>query len=317
MNDKLLYLREQLLQEAYSGSVFYWAKPTMNFLKENRIALTPFFMDDDAIEKEPSAKKKLYFISTSRIKFGGYSLSNFNENNIGVIVELDGGVLSYTMKSKPIDYWGKDFRKYEGINPEETKYRRMVNNENEERFYSDNPYLQPLSKYVKNIFVYCPKFNEHDYDKLDEKDIKNRNFIREMSEKAEALGVTMLITDNSSEFKVLRGKTFKQEKSYKNKYATLVKAIKEGKAPQDNSLKEFREYQGQVDSYGKNSSYAQRTLKELTKDMKYQLGSFRAKNKELIHETLALMKKYNKKDFESFITWASEYLYGKKQEAEK
>lgn len=309
MKSKLLLLREELLQETYTGDVYYWAKPTMNFIKENKIALSPFFTDGDALDKSVNPKKKMYYLSTSRIKFGGYSLSNFNENHIGVIAELSGPALSQHMSNKPVNYWGDIGRKYVGVNPKETKHRRMVNDENEERFFSDNPYLQPLSKYVKAIYVYCPGFNKPTEELTDEEH-KNRMFVNEMASRSASIGVKFLITDNPKEFKVLKGKTFEEKGSSSSPYIALATAIKnKTKNPSDKILEPFKKLATHKKYYGASSlSYTDKLTNEVSK-MRNYIRNKRFKEQELVNELIALMKKSNKRTFEEFINWAIDQLY--------
>ena len=309
MNDKLLLLREELLQETYTGNVYYWAKPTMNFIKENKIALSPFFTDGDALEKNVNQKSKMYFLSTSRIKFGGYSLSNFNENHIGVIVELDGPTLSQHMSHKPVNYWGDIGKKYVGVNPKETKHRRMVNDENEERFFSDNPYLQPLSKYVKAIYVYCPGFYKK-FEERTDKEFEFKRLVEDMASKAGSLGLKFLITDKPNEFKVLRGESLKEADTYGKKYATLVYALKAGKKnPNNPELKGFRKLAVDKARYGESSFSYKDKLKDEERNLHNYFKRNRFKEQELVNELISLMKKSNNRTFEEFINWAIDQLY--------
>ena len=309
MNDKLLLLREELLQETYTGDVYYWAKQGMNFLKENKIVLSPFFTDGNALDKSVNQKSKMYFLSTSRIKFGGYSLSNFNENHIGVILELDGSALSQHMSHKPVNYWGPAFRKYEGVNPKETKYRRMVNDENEERFFSDKPYLQPLKKYVKAIYVYCPGFYKKSEER-NEKEYKDKRFVEDMADRAGSLGLKFLITDKPNEFRVLKGESLKEVNTYGKKYASLVYALKAGeKNPKNPELKSFKELATDKKYYGEHSLSYKDRLGDEERALHNYFRNNRFKEQELVNELISLMKKSKKRDFRSFLDWAISQLY--------
>ena len=90
--------------------------------------------------------KKFYYISTSRIKFGGFS-NSFPENNIVNIV-LNGRKFNERYKGGPVDYWGYDFRKQA---PD--MQSKLRHDENEERVFSDNPEIQDASKYILEIHV--------------------------------------------------------------------------------------------------------------------------------------------------------------------
>jgi len=97
-------------------------------------------------------RKKFYYLSTSRIKFGGFTRSNFHKNGSMVILVLDGKKLNNNFKAISVNYWS-GFKSYE-ID------RMLKNNENEDRIISDKPYIDNFKKYILEIHIYIPINNE-------------------------------------------------------------------------------------------------------------------------------------------------------------
>lgn len=89
--------------------------------------------------------EKFYYFSVSRIKFGGY-VRSLGKTDV-VIMVIDGGKFNQRYKGGPVDYWGQEFRKAA------TGEQRLRNDENEERVFTDDPYIPNATKYIKEIHI--------------------------------------------------------------------------------------------------------------------------------------------------------------------
>ena len=294
---EVINIEKSFLTETYTGDVFYWVESaSKNFLDENRITLNPYVYDSEVL-KSNNPKKKLYFLSTSRIKFGGYSLSEFYNKNIGIILVLDGNKLSERMSNRSVDYWGKNFRGV-GDTQEKRKYTEMKYNENEERFFSDTPFLAPLNKYVKAIYVYCPAYEKDYKDRTDEESDLFFKVIK-MAKRASSLRVPFFVTGKESEFKVLKGEELKSA-DYGTIIPDLIHAIKTKTPPTNKNLKFLKDY-----SYYKNESIFRERAKEIHGDLRNMMDL----EKDVMHEFLELMRKSGNRDISSFLKWTSKLLY--------
>ena len=143
-----------LLTEATSN--LYHLTNTGALLKisqQNAIALT-FAPSTNADNK--SSKYSFYF-SMSRVPNGGYTMSSTYHKNTSVILQLDGNLLNQSYKISPVNYWGTEFTKID------RKY-----NENEDRLWSNKPFIENANKYIKSCHIYIPKEqqNEHCVDNI-------------------------------------------------------------------------------------------------------------------------------------------------------
>ena len=110
----------------------------MKILQQDKIRMRPYVGQEAEIAI--GKNKKLYFLSTTRSKRGGYTTAN---KNYGVFT-LDGRKLAQRYKGSPIEYWGADTR---NIDPE----RRTT--EMEDRIYGDKPEIPNFSKYIKDVHI--------------------------------------------------------------------------------------------------------------------------------------------------------------------
>ena len=111
-------------------------------------------------------KKKKFYMSLTRQKNSklGYSRSN------PVRITLDGNLLNYRFKGKPINYWGASMGKNSYFaNPsaygtgDKIDYYQS-NTENEDRLFSNEPVIYNFHKYVKRIDVLIDRENENDME---------------------------------------------------------------------------------------------------------------------------------------------------------
>ena len=135
----------------YSDLLYHATKTEtlLEILKEDKIRMSPDLGAEYKLDSkmQKSNKFRPYFLSLSRVKFGGYARTIKPESL--AIIALDGQKLKTKYAGEPVDYWGPSYRNIETRDTEQ----RMKYNENEDRIYSDHPYLEPLSKYVLGIHV--------------------------------------------------------------------------------------------------------------------------------------------------------------------
>lgn len=90
---------------------------------------------------------EVFYFSCSRIKTGGYA----RERQGGAVTfRLDGVALGHNYSGSPVDYWGPEYRKaadYHG---------KLKMDENEDRIFTDKPYIRPAHRYIEEVHVLVP-----------------------------------------------------------------------------------------------------------------------------------------------------------------
>jgi hypothetical protein len=81
-----------------------------------------------------------YYMSLTRSRLGGYHSKRLNPG--GVLLTLDGDKLNQRYKSKAIDYWGEESRKYKN-----GAY------EMEDRLFSNEPIIKNARQYIKDVSI--------------------------------------------------------------------------------------------------------------------------------------------------------------------
>lgn len=92
--------------------------------------------------------QKLYYLSTSRSKLGGFAL---DPSHMAAILVLDGRRLSESYSGSPVDYWGPDWKKAARESKNPSQLMKLA--EMEDRVWSDDPYIEPASKYIKEVHI--------------------------------------------------------------------------------------------------------------------------------------------------------------------
>jgi hypothetical protein len=176
-------------------------------LKDKKIHMTSNLgtSADKLYKKE---KFKPYYFSMSRVKFGGFA-QTIGEEWIATLV-MDGRALKEKYYGRSVDYWGEDWRKTadESAKKSGDKSRRLVYDENEDRIYSDKPFIEPLNKYIKEIHVMLcdlcirnlkrEKLSDSDHSKM--YDMMCR--YSDISKYSRSFGIPCYFYDNFSAFKV-------------------------------------------------------------------------------------------------------------------
>lgn len=117
-----------------------------SIIKTDKFKLTPDVAS--TAETDIGSRGKVFFMSTTRHKLGGYSLSMRSGSTT---IVLDGDKLGQRYSGKPVDYWGHDFRK---IDP--------TKGEAEDRIYSSERFIENAHSYIKEVHIYADIENPDD-----------------------------------------------------------------------------------------------------------------------------------------------------------
>ncbi len=113
-----------------------------SILTKDRFELKP--SEGTLAEQSLNAKSKPYYMSTTRIRTGGYSQGNIY--NKSVVLVLSGTKLAMKYAGGPIDYWG--LLSY----PDEAS--RAKRYEAEDRIFSESPFIAPAHKYIVEVHAH-------------------------------------------------------------------------------------------------------------------------------------------------------------------
>lgn len=109
-----------------------------NILKTDKFKLTPDI--GTQADQNLGHKTKVYYLSTTRHKLGGYGLSVGNGTTT---IVLDGIKLGQRYSGSPVDYWGPEFN---AVNPRKA--------EAEDRIYSNDRYITNATSYIKEVHMF-------------------------------------------------------------------------------------------------------------------------------------------------------------------
>lgn len=294
----------QTIEESVSSEVFYFTalRGLEGMLATNKINLSPF-RDNNTADGALRGKQKMYFLSTSRVKFGGYSMSKFYDKHISATLVLNGAALNEKHSSKSVDYWGKAMR-----NPEQPddsansrnrrKHIEMHNNENEDRIFSDEPNLTPLKKYVNSINVFCPNyFNENRNDE----EFKLYGTVTKLAERAKQLGVEFLIYDNPLYFKTLRKGKKEDVGDYSTTISDFTKMAKTGVYNSNNkNFRDIKEYEYSL-HYGDTKERAALRLKDLIGTLSNSMGGKDENDRIPLEEFISTMRQFKCRNIKDFV----------------
>jgi hypothetical protein len=136
----------EYLDEGLSPVLYHYTRPDSfhKMVKQDRFFLNATIAND---ADENLGNQKVWFLSTARLKTGGYAVGEFYEGTYHVIIEIDGRKISQNYSGRPVDYWGADFKRIDPV-----KYNEM-----EDRVFADEDHIPNLKKYVKSVHIYIPK----------------------------------------------------------------------------------------------------------------------------------------------------------------
>ncbi len=146
-----------ILNERLSSVLYHFTRigSLYNILKSDSFKLRSSY----GRSSDDKHRTKKFYLSCTRQRSGllGYSRS-FN-----VRITLDGDLLNHRYEGGAIDYWGKSMGKQSYYDKE--KYNKVdyyqSSTENEDRIYSDVPFIKNASKYIKRIDILCKNLDNN------------------------------------------------------------------------------------------------------------------------------------------------------------
>jgi len=132
---------KQYLNEMASSMVYHATSLISlgKILKTNSIKLTTD-IGQSSEERFRGKKKNYYYLSTTRLKYGGY---HFGEDMASAVMKLNGEKLNQRYSAKSVDYWGRNT----------TIAFRQKDDEAEDRIYSPKPTIEQFNKYIEEIHI--------------------------------------------------------------------------------------------------------------------------------------------------------------------
>lgn len=132
----------ELITEGLSPVLYHYTNTNaaLDIIKSNSFKLAA--SSGTHSEEQLRSGDRVYYLSTTRHKMGGYHLDN---NLTGVMLNLDGKKLGERYKGKPVDYWGPDWYGA-GRKGYETR-------EAEDRVYSVEPRIPNAKQYIQEVHV--------------------------------------------------------------------------------------------------------------------------------------------------------------------
>lgn len=250
--------------------------------------------------------QKLYFFSTSRIKFGGYARSNLGKS--GVTFVLDGSKLAQRYSGSPVDYWGESWRSVilkGGGRPEEVLENYLGKDENEDRVFSDNSVI-PVSPYVSEAhFYFDMKEDDSNYNNYHSK-------IRKALIKCHNLGIDCYLYNDRSAFMNLTKSraiditelpkvNFEPEEPFKGKYNTDMRSDHMDGYLELYHAKKATDLSKRADKLAHDIIwYTEDKVRSLEADIHNSRHGNEFKKKE-VHKLLALFKKEGVNTIREFI----------------
>jgi len=146
------------ITEGISPIVYHFMniRDAESVLKQNKFRLTA--SAGTGAEQALQKGDRMYYLSTTRHKLGGYHLDN---SWSGVVFELDGSKLAQNYAGKAVDYWGAEWY---GDPGSDRKGREKK--EAEDRVYSYKPYINNANKYIKSVHILYDEEAQKRHDQL-------------------------------------------------------------------------------------------------------------------------------------------------------
>lgn len=140
------YYLQETTQEIYHATNIY---NLADMVKDNAIKLV-LAQGADNSSDVVKGKKKYYYLSAMRVKYGHYAGDKYKDVVKSVIINLNGFAISDVARIVSVNYWGKEFVKLKDFREEQ-----------EERILSDKDAFKPISKYVNSVHIYVGNINDH------------------------------------------------------------------------------------------------------------------------------------------------------------
>lgn len=155
-----------------------------------------FFLSSSLGSKADRVSKKYhYFMSFSRVKFGGFSRMKEAPGQVTLVV--DGKKLNERYKGVSLDYWGRDFSK--DAEPE----AKWKFDENEDRLLANVPEIKDALSYIKEAHVLIGTENrgKEAVSSLADTDYPLYQSVREACNIAKNFGLTIYFYDDVQSYR--------------------------------------------------------------------------------------------------------------------
>lgn len=182
-------IRESLASVVYHAT---FANKFLEILKADS-----FFLSSSLGSRADQVSKKYhYFMSFSRVKFGGFS--RMKETTGQVTLVIDGQKLNERFKGVSLDYWGSDYR------PESAEAEsRWKFDENEDRLLTNVPEIKNASSYIREAHVLIGTGNHgrEAISWLADNDYDLYKVVRAIIERAKKSGLAVYFYDDTSSYR--------------------------------------------------------------------------------------------------------------------
>ena len=220
-----LPIRESLAPTVYHAT---FLRKFLDILK-----LNTFFLSSSLGSKADQVSKKYhYFMSFSRVKFGGFSRA---KEAIGqVTIVMNGRKLNERFKGVSLDYWGSDYRPESSSAESQWKF-----NENEDRLLTNVPEIKNAASYILEAHVLIGTENR---GKGAVSILADTNYdlfkaVKEVTNLAAKLGVTVYFYDDSASYRAQDKRkavyVSKEDVGYLEAFLKAVEATDSSELPRD------------------------------------------------------------------------------------
>jgi len=234
------------IKESLAGIVYHTTgiNRIEEILKTNAFYLTTSV----GTSSDGLAKGYFYYLSVSRVKYGGYARSLSDRQ---ATIVLDGDKFNQRYKGVDVDYWGSNWRLQNEPNTSiEQRYSaEMRNNENEERLITNDSEIPNAVKYIKEIHICIGDLNvgPDALISLIGKEDKLVDSISRIGRINRAYGIPIYFYDNFSAYKTqFKKKAFmtslQRSKSYYLAILDLLNAGSLSALPNDYPYDRLKDY---------------------------------------------------------------------------
>jgi hypothetical protein len=248
---------------------------------------------------------KFYYLSVSRIKFGGYAHTFSKDNNVCMV--LDGDKFNQRYKGGPVDYWGQDYKK--AGRDSGNIGTAMRQDENEERVFTDDDNIPNAKKYILAIHISINDApdNEDNSDYYAFLNHANYRELQAMKTMASNGNIPFYVyVDNFSAFKVLDTRKAADLAERKNNINVLVNAFEVDRLedlPYEFPYKSFIDDMKYYKDYNSTKEYV--PDRDLLAQVKNDIHNYRTREeyRGIIVKLSKYMKQAGTRSIEEFLAY--------------
>lgn len=163
-------LKHHILKEGISSIIYHFTSlPALYQILMSQKFYLKTGVFKDSYEHKLSDGKRMYYLSTTRIKNANEGYSNAYTSEGSVRITLDGEKLSHKYKGTPTNYWGDDsaLGRMKYLNPDKVgqplrwdkDMQQHRNDETEDRIWSFHPIIPNVMEYIRRIDILLPNEN--------------------------------------------------------------------------------------------------------------------------------------------------------------